>query len=119
MLHQIVLALVLLAIAVPLETQETSITGIDITPARVDLRLGTPVGSPRACGSSTCPASCAAASTRRVVKFPYDISASEGVEVEGPAGILNVAPAHECPEYRPSTRLIVWPNGSWATLYSG
>ena len=41
------------------------------------------------------------------------------VMVEGESGILAVAPPWFEPEYLPSKRRIVWPNGSMATLYSG
>lgn len=48
-------------------------------------------------------------------KTPADV---RDYQIEGPAGILKIAPRHECPEYRPSMRRIEWPNGSWATIYS-
>lgn len=43
--------------------------------------------------------------------------------VEGPSGILNAErykldPSKK-PDYEPSKRRITWPNGSWATIYSG
>lgn len=41
------------------------------------------------------------------------------VIVEGESGILAVAPPGFVPEYMPSKRRVVWPNGSIATLYSG
>jgi phage terminase large subunit-like protein len=40
------------------------------------------------------------------------------VMVKGRSGILAVSPPWFKPEYKPSLRLIVWPNGSYATTYS-
>jgi phage terminase large subunit-like protein len=40
------------------------------------------------------------------------------VMVEGPAGILSVAPSWFRPEYEPSKRRLTWPNGATATLFS-
>jgi phage terminase large subunit-like protein len=39
--------------------------------------------------------------------------------IEGPGGILRNAPPDQRPHYEPSKRRITWPNGSWATIYSG
>ena len=41
------------------------------------------------------------------------------VMVEGQSGILACAEPWFMPEYQPSKRRIVWPNGTWATTYSG
>lgn len=41
------------------------------------------------------------------------------VMIEGPAGIMTIAPPWERPDYFPSKRRIVWPTGAWATVYSG
>lgn len=38
--------------------------------------------------------------------------------IEGDSGILNVHPPSERPEYYPSKRTLVWPNGNTATLFS-
>jgi phage terminase large subunit-like protein len=38
--------------------------------------------------------------------------------IDGPGGILKNTPPWERPYYEPSKRRIVWPNGSWATIYS-
>jgi phage terminase large subunit-like protein len=38
--------------------------------------------------------------------------------IEGPAGILAVCPPNERPEYRPSTRTLLWPNGAKSLLFS-
>lgn len=40
------------------------------------------------------------------------------VIVEGPSGILNVHPPSEKPEYYPSKRQLVWPNGNVALLFT-
>lgn len=38
--------------------------------------------------------------------------------IEGPSGILSVGPPSERPQYEPSTRRIVWPNGGIAHCFS-
>lgn len=38
--------------------------------------------------------------------------------IEGESGLLSVFPPEEIPEYRPSLRQLVWPNGAIATGYS-
>lgn len=38
--------------------------------------------------------------------------------LEGPGGILRNAPPGERPSFEPSKRRLVWPNDSWATIYS-
>src|SRR6266568_2148785 len=40
------------------------------------------------------------------------------VMVKGRSGILAISPPWFKPEYKPSLRLLVWPNGSYATTYS-
>lgn len=50
-----------------------------------------------------------------VAKTPAD---ARDVMIEGPAGILRNSPPDERPYYEPSKRRIVWPNGSWGTIYS-
>lgn len=35
------------------------------------------------------------------------------------SGLLNIFPPSERPLYEPSKRRLTWPNGTWATLYSG
>ena len=39
--------------------------------------------------------------------------------IEGPGGLLRNTKPDERPEYKPSIRRVQWPNGSWATIYSG
>ena len=41
------------------------------------------------------------------------------VMIEGPSGLLACAPPWCRPQYQPSKRRVVWPNGTWATTYSG
>lgn len=48
-------------------------------------------------------------------KTPSDV---RDYQIEGPSGILRNAPPEECPTYHPSKRRLVWPNGSWGTIYS-
>ena len=40
------------------------------------------------------------------------------VLLEGPAGILTIAPSHARPIYQPSLRKVTWPNGAQALLFS-
>jgi predicted phage terminase large subunit-like protein len=40
------------------------------------------------------------------------------VMLEGPAGILVIAAAHQRPLYQPSLRKVVWPNGAQALVFS-
>lgn len=40
------------------------------------------------------------------------------VMVEGPSGLLAIAPAHMRPVYEPSKRRLTWPNGATATMFS-
>ncbi len=48
-------------------------------------------------------------------KTPSDV---RDYMIEGPAGILRNVPKDECPRYYPSKRRLVWPTGSWGTVYS-
>jgi len=41
------------------------------------------------------------------------------VLVEGESGLLNISPPWFKPEWIPSKRMLVWPNGEWARTYSG
>lgn len=40
------------------------------------------------------------------------------VMVRGPGGLLSIAPPHDRPDYQPSLRRVVWPNGAEALLFS-
>ncbi len=48
-------------------------------------------------------------------KTPSDV---RDYQIEGPAGILRNAPKDFIPTYHPSKRRLIWPNESWATIYS-
>lgn len=39
--------------------------------------------------------------------------------IEGESGLLAISPPWNQPEYQPSKRRVVWPNGALATVYSG
>lgn len=41
------------------------------------------------------------------------------IQIEGPAGILAVCPAHERPTWEPSKGTLTWPNGTVGQVYSG
>ncbi len=41
------------------------------------------------------------------------------VLVEGPSGLLSVAPPWNRPKFEPSKRRVTWPNGAWAICLSG
>lgn len=41
------------------------------------------------------------------------------VMVEGESGLLAISPPWNQPEFQPSKRRVVWPNGALATIYSG
>jgi Terminase large subunit, T4likevirus-type, N-terminal len=41
------------------------------------------------------------------------------VLVEGPSGLLAIAPAEMRPRFEPSKRRVTWPNGAWAICLSG
>jgi hypothetical protein len=41
------------------------------------------------------------------------------VLVEGPSGLLSVAPPWNRPRFEPSKRRVTWPNGAWAICLSG
>jgi phage terminase large subunit-like protein len=43
---------------------------------------------------------------------------ARNVMVEGESGILAISPDDELPQWEPSKRLLTWPNGAIATLYS-
>ena len=51
-----------------------------------------------------------------VAETPGD---ARDVMIEGEAGLLNIYPPNEGPNYEPSKRRLTWPNGATATVYSG
>ena len=50
-----------------------------------------------------------------VAKTPAD---ARDFMMEGPGGILKNTPPWATPTFEPSKRRVIWPNGSWATIYS-
>jgi len=50
-----------------------------------------------------------------VAKTPAD---ARDYMIEGPGGLLKNTPPEQRPAYYPSNRRVVWPNESWATIYS-
>lgn len=55
---------------------------------------------------------------RRIAFVADDQHEARRVMVQGPAGILAVSPPDWRPEYEPSKRLLSWPNGAQAELFS-
>jgi phage terminase large subunit-like protein len=56
---------------------------------------------------------------RRIAFIAPTPADARDVMIEGQSGILAVSPPWCRPEYQPSKRRIVWPNGAQATVYSG
>jgi hypothetical protein len=50
-----------------------------------------------------------------IAKTPAD---ARDYMIEGPGGLLRNTPPQERPVYESTKRRVVWPNGSWATVYS-
>lgn len=59
-----------------------------------------------------------AAGARRVALVGDTAADVRDVMVEGPSGVLAVAPPWERPHYEPSKRRLTWANGAQATTYS-
>ena len=55
---------------------------------------------------------------RRIALVAPIAADARDVMVEGESGIMNIAPAHERPNYEPSKRRLTFPNGALATTYS-
>lgn len=55
---------------------------------------------------------------RRIALIGATADAIRRDMVEGPSGILSIAPSWCRPSYEPSTRKIIWPNGGVALLFS-
>lgn len=51
-----------------------------------------------------------------IAETPAD---ARDIMIEGESGLLNVCPPWMYPEYQPTKRRLVWPNGAIATVYSG
>jgi phage terminase large subunit-like protein len=54
----------------------------------------------------------------RIALVGDSLGEARRVMVEGPSGLLAIAPSRKRPAYEPSKRLLTWPNGATATLYS-
>ena len=56
---------------------------------------------------------------KHVALVAKSLKEARHVMVEGESGLLSVYPENQRPQYYASKRLIVWPHGAKATLYSG
>jgi phage terminase large subunit-like protein len=56
--------------------------------------------------------------TARIALIGASLGEARRVMVEGPSGLLAIAPPRNRPVFEPSKRQITWPNGAVATLYS-
>ncbi|MEY4160732.1 MAG: hypothetical protein RLZZ136_1353 [Pseudomonadota bacterium] len=54
----------------------------------------------------------------RIALVAASLAEARAIMVEGESGILAISPPHRRPEYEPSLRRLLWPNGAMATLYS-
>src|SRR5690606_1107098 len=54
----------------------------------------------------------------RIALIGASLGEARRVMVEGPSGLLAIAPPRSRPVYEPSKRQLRWPNGALATLYS-
>lgn len=54
----------------------------------------------------------------RIALVGSSLGEARRVMVEGDSGLLAIAPPRRRPKYEPSRRLLVWPNGAEAQLYS-
>ena len=55
---------------------------------------------------------------RRIALVAPTAADARDIMIEGPSGILAIAPDNLRPEYEPSKRRLSWPNGVTATLFS-
>jgi len=55
----------------------------------------------------------------RIALVAETASDARDVMIQGESGILSVSPPDNMPEFQPSKRRLVWPNGSTAILFSG
>ena len=55
---------------------------------------------------------------RRLALIGETLDQAREVMVEGPSGLLAVSPPDRRPRFQPSRRLLAWPNGAEARLYS-
>lgn len=56
--------------------------------------------------------------TARIALVGATLGEARSVMVEGDSGLLAIAPRGMRPQFEPSRRLLTWPNGAQATLYS-
>jgi len=54
----------------------------------------------------------------RIALVGDSLGEARRVMVEGPSGLLAISPPRQRPVFEPSKRLLTWPNGATATLYS-
>ncbi len=54
----------------------------------------------------------------RIALVGATLGEARRVMVEGPSGVLAITPCRQRPAFEPSKRLLTWPNGASATLYS-
>ena len=54
----------------------------------------------------------------RIALIGASLGEARRVMVEGPTGLLAIAGPTQRPDFEPSKRQLVWPNGAMATLYS-
>lgn len=59
-----------------------------------------------------------AAGARYIHLIAPTVADCRDVLLEGPAGILSIAPSHDRPTYQPSLRKVTWPSGAQALLFS-
>jgi phage terminase large subunit-like protein len=59
-----------------------------------------------------------AAGRRRIALVGPTVADVRDVMVEGESGLLSIAPAGSRPDFQPSRRRLVWPDGAMAFLYS-
>jgi phage terminase large subunit-like protein len=56
--------------------------------------------------------------TARIALVGASLGETRRVMVEGPSGLLAISPPRRRPAFEPSKRLLSWPNGATATLFS-
>jgi predicted phage terminase large subunit-like protein len=81
------------------------------------LLAGRGFGKTRA-GAEYVRAKVSARQARRFALVAPTAADARNVMVEGESGILAISPNDELPRWEPSKRLLTWPNGAIATLYS-
>lgn len=54
---------------------------------------------------------------KRIALIGQNLNEVRSILVEGKSGLLSISPPEERPEFKPSKRCLIWPNGAMATLY--